>query len=58
MGDFKVQAQWKQFRVGPAKRGLNADSVSILERSGGMHSQKILKFSFSKMHIWRILREN
>ena len=36
MGDFKVQAQWKQFRVGPAKRGLNADSVSILGRSGGV----------------------
>ena len=52
------QAWRKQFRVGPAKIGSNADGASTLGGSGGMHPQKILKFSFSKMRIWRILREN
>ena len=31
-----LQAQWKQFRVGPAKIGSSAGGVSTLEGSGGM----------------------
>ena len=35
-----------------------AEGASTLGRSGGMLPREILRFNFSKMHIWRILREN
>ena len=44
------QAERKQFRVGAAEMGANT-----LEESGGMLPREILKFSFSKTHISRIL---
>ena len=47
------QAQRKQFRVGAARMG-----ASTLGGFGGMLPWEILKFSFSKMHISRILWEN
>ena len=53
-----TQARRKQFRVGPAKIGWSAEGTSKLGGSGGMLPREILKFSFSKIHIWRILREN
>ena len=43
-------AQRKLIRVGAAEMG-----VSTLGGSGGMLSREILKFSFSKTHISRIL---
>ena len=52
------QAGRKQFRVGLAKIGWSAEGASKLGGSGSMLPWEILKFSFSKMHIWRILREN
>ena len=55
---WSFQARRKQFRVGPAKIGWTAEGASKLGGSGGMLSREILKFSFFKMHIWRILREN
>ena len=55
----RIQARRKQFRVGLAKVGSSADGASIGPRgSGGMYPRKHLKFSFSRMHIWRIIREN
>ena len=57
-----AQARRKQFRVGPAKIDWTAKGASKLEGGGGggggMLPWEILKVSFSKMHIWRILREN
>ena len=53
--DLIIQARRKQFRVGPARIGSSAEGASILGGSGGMLPREILKFSFSKMHIWRIL---
>ena len=52
------QTRRKQFRVGLAKIGLSGESASILEASGGTLPREILKFSFSKIYIGRILREN
>ena len=52
------QAQQKQFRVDPTEIGSSAKGVSTLGGSGGMLLQGILKFSFFRMHIWLILREN
>ena len=52
------RARRKQFRIGPAKIKSSAESASTLGGSGGMLPRKILKFIFSKMCIWRILREN
>ena len=43
--------------VSLAKMGSSAEGANTLGRSGGMLRQEVLKFSFSKMHIWRILRE-
>ena len=43
-------AQRKLIRVGAAEMGVNT-----LGGSGGMLARKILKFSFSKTHISRIL---
>ena len=53
------QAWWKEFRVSLVKihGGSSAKGASTLGGSGGMLPQKILKFSFSKMHVLRILRE-
>ena len=47
------QTQRKQFRSDVAEM-----EVSTLGGSGGMLPRKIVKFSFSKMHISRILWEN
>ena len=55
---FAGQARRKQFRVGPAIIGSCVERASRLERSGGMVPREILKFSFSKMHIWCTLGEN
>ena len=52
------QARRKKFRVAPAKIGSSTEGTGTLGGSGGMLAQEVLKFSFSKMHIWRILREN
>ena len=53
-----VETRQKQFRVGPAKIWSSAEGASALERSRCMLPGEILKFIFSKMHVWRILREN
>ena len=53
-----VQARRKQFRVSPAQTVSSAEGASRLGGSGGMLPREILKFSFSKTHILRILREN
>ena len=53
-----LQARGKQLRVGPAKIGWTVEGASKLGGSGGMLPREILKFSSSKMHIWRIRREN
>ena len=53
-----VQARQKQFRVGPAKIGSSTDGASRVGEYWGMVPQEILKFSFSKTHIWRILCEH
>ena len=55
---IQFQARWKQYRVGPTKIGSSAEGAGTLEGSGGMLPRENLKFSFSKIHIWRILREN
>ena len=52
------QAQRKQFRVDPAIVGSCVERAITLGRSWDMFSREILKFSFSKVHIWCILREN
>ena len=52
------QARRKQLKVGTAKIGSSAEGASTLGGSGGMLPREILQFSFSKMHIWRILWEN
>ena len=51
--DVLWQARRKQLRVGPAKIESNANGASTLGGPG-----EILKFSFSNIHIWRILGEN
>ena len=53
-----IQARRKQYRVDPTKIGSSAKGAGTLEGSGGMPPREILKFSFSKIHIWHILREN
>ena len=53
-----LQDQWKQFRVDPAERGSSIGGANTLGGSGGMLPREILKFSFSKTHIWRNLWEN
>ena len=45
------------FRVSQEKIISSAEGASTLGGSGGMFPQEILKFSFSKVHILRILRE-
>ena len=52
------QARRKQFRVGPAKIGWSDEGASTAGGSGGMLPREILKFTFSKIRIWRILKEN
>ena len=53
-----LQDRWKQFIVDPAERGSSIGGVSTLGGSGGMLPREILKFGFSKTHIWRNLWEN
>ena len=53
-----IQARRKQYRVDPTKIGLSAKGAGTVEGSGGMLPREILKCSFSKIHIWHILREN
>ena len=55
---IQLQARRKQYRVDPTKIGSSAKGAGTLEGFGGMVPREILKFSFSKIHIWRILREN
>ena len=49
------QARRKQFRVGPAEIGPSAEGASKVGGSGDMLPGEILKISFSKTHILRIL---
>ena len=39
----------------PAERGSSTGGASAVGGSGGMLPREILKFSFSKTHIWRNL---
>ena len=55
---IQFQARQKQYRVDPTKIGLSAQGVGTLEGSRGMLPREMLTFSFSKINIWRILREN
>ena len=55
---IQLQTRRKQYRVDPTKIASGAKGVGTLEGSGGMLPREIFKFSFSKIHIWRILREN
>ena len=55
---IQFQARQKQYRVDLTKIGLSAKDAGTLEGSGGMFLREILTFSFSKIHIWHILREN
>ena len=43
--------------LSPAEKGSSAEGASTLGGSEGMLPREILKFSFSTMHILRILRE-
>ena len=52
---FAKQARRKQFRVGTAKIGSSAVGREYTREVRGHAPPEILKFSFSKMHIWRIL---
>ena len=55
--DWKYPAWRKQLRICPAEIVSSAEGASMLGGSGGMLPREILKFSFSKVHILRILRE-
>ena len=55
---IQLQARRKQYRVDPTKIRSSAKGARTLEGSGGMLPRGILKFSFSKIYIWHILREN
>ena len=56
--DWKYPTRRKQFRVSPAQIVSRAEGASRLGGSRGMVPREIFKFSFSKIYIWRILREN